>query len=76
MRATQSYILPFIPTSYTYCIVYIVFRTGSLAGRVGDWHFGGFDFLAMLYFMAILEVLFLIPSSYLSRIWEFRCAQN
>ncbi len=40
-----------------YYIVYIVLRTGSLAGRVGDWHFGGFESLTMLYFVAILEVL-------------------
>ncbi len=36
--------------------MYIVFRTGSLAGTVGDWHLGGFESLTMLYFMAILEV--------------------
>jgi hypothetical protein len=53
----------------------IVFRAAvSLAGRVGDWHLGGFESPTMLYFMAILEVLSQIPRFYLSRIWEFRCA--
>ncbi len=56
-RESHSILLVAIYTYFIYCIVYIVFRTGSLAGRVGDWHSGGFESLTMLYFMAILEVL-------------------
>ncbi len=57
VRESHSLLHSAIYSYFIYCIVYIGFRTGSLAGRVGDWHFGGFESLTMLYFMAILEVL-------------------
>ncbi len=58
VRESHSFLHSAIYSYFIYCIVYIVFRTCSLAGRVGDWHFGGFESLTMLYFMAILEVLY------------------
>ncbi len=57
VRESHSFLHSAIYSYFINCIVHIVFRTGSLAGRVGDWHFGGFESLTMLYFMAILEVL-------------------
>jgi hypothetical protein len=47
-RESHSFLQPAIYTYFIYCIVYIVFRAGSLAGRVGDWHLGGFESLTML----------------------------
>jgi hypothetical protein len=57
VRESHSFLQPTIYIYFIYCIVDIAFRAVSLAGRVGDWHLGGFDSLTMLYFMAILEVL-------------------
>ncbi len=55
VRESHSFLQSDIYSYFIYYIVYIVLRTGSLAGRVGDWHFGGFESLTMLYFVAILE---------------------
>ncbi len=57
VRESHSFLHSAIYSYFIYGNVYIVFRTGSLAGRVGDWHFGGFESLTMLNFMAIPEGL-------------------
>ncbi len=54
---SHTFLQPATYIYFIYCIVDIVFRAGSLAVRVGDWHVGGFESLTMLYLVAILEVL-------------------